>query len=77
MLLYQQQQQQGHNGGFNIFNIGTNPMYVLFDLNPANTKHLHNICTMLDQRRRRWANVVQILYRYFVITGECALIVPM
>ena len=25
---------------------------------PANTKHLYNIYTMLDQRRRRWADVV-------------------
>ena len=25
---------------------------------PANTKHLHNIYTMLDQRRKRWADVV-------------------
>ena len=24
---------------------------------PANTKHLYNIYTMLDQRRRRWADV--------------------
>ena len=25
---------------------------------PANTKHLYNIHTMLDQRQRRWADVV-------------------
>ena len=25
---------------------------------PGNTKHLRNIYTMLDQRRRRWADVV-------------------
>ena len=25
---------------------------------PVNTKHLYNIYTMLDQRRRRWADVV-------------------
>ena len=35
----------------------------------ANTKHLYNICTMLVQRRRRWADVVQILYKCFVFTG--------
>ena len=23
--------------------------------------HFYNICTMLDQRRRRWADVVQML----------------
>ena len=30
---------------------------------PVNTKHLYNICTMLDQRRGRWADVVQMLYK--------------
>ena len=33
---------------------------------PANTKHLYDICTMLDQRRRRLADVVQMLYKCFV-----------
>ena len=33
---------------------------------PANTKKLRNICAMLDQRRRRWADVVQMLYTCFV-----------
>ena len=28
------------------------------DIVPANTKHLYYIYTMLDQRRRRWADVV-------------------
>ena len=43
----------------------------LFECNviPANTKHLYNICTMLDQRRRRWADVVQMLYKCFVFAG--------
>ena len=41
---------------------------VTFD--PVNTKHLYNICKMLDQRRRRWADVVQMLYKCFVFTGE-------
>ena len=36
---------------------------------PANTKHMYNICTMLDQRRRRWADVVQMLYKCFVFAG--------
>ena len=36
---------------------------------PVNTKHLYNICTMLDQRRRRWADVVQMLYEYVVYPG--------
>ena len=26
----------------------------------------YNICTMLAQRRRRWADVVQMLYKCFV-----------
>ena len=38
--------------------------------NPANTKHLYNIRTMLDQRRRRWADVVQMLYKCFVFVGK-------
>ena len=33
------------------------------------TKRLYDICTMLAQRRRRWANVVQMLYKYFVLAG--------
>ena len=36
---------------------------------PVNTKHLYNIRTMLGQRRRRWADVVQMLYKCFVLTG--------
>ena len=36
---------------------------------PVNTKHLYSICTMLDQRRRRWAGVVQMLYKCFVFAG--------
>ena len=36
---------------------------------PGNTKHLYNICTMLDQRRRRWTDVVQMLYKCFVFAG--------
>ena len=40
---------------------------------PANTKHLYNICTMLNQRRRRWDNVVQMLYKCFVFAGICRL----
>ena len=38
---------------------------------PANTKYLYDICTMSAQRRRRWADVVQMLYKYFV-SGGCA-----
>ena len=38
----------------------------------ANTKHLYNICTTLDQRRRRWADVVQMLYKCFVSAGILA-----
>ena len=32
-------------------------------------KHLYNICTMLDQRRRRWADVVKLLYKCFAFAG--------
>ena len=34
------------------------------------------MCTMLDQRRRRWADVVQMLYKYFVLTGQISSAVP-
>ena len=37
---------------------------------PVNTTHLYSICTMLDQRRRRLADVVLILYKCFVLTGR-------
>ena len=43
---------------------------------PANTKHLYNICTMLDQRRRRWADVVQMLYKCFVFAGYISVADP-
>ena len=33
-------------------------------------KHLYNICTMLDQRRRRWADIVRMLYKCFVFDGS-------
>ena len=39
-------------------------------IDSVNTKHLCNICTMLDQRRRRWADVVQMLYKCFVFVED-------
>ena len=42
----------------------------IINVNPVNAKHLYNICTMLDQRRRRWADVVQMLYKYFVFAEK-------
>ena len=36
---------------------------------PANTKHMYNICTMLDQRQGCWADDVQMLYKCFVFAG--------
>ena len=39
-------------------------------INPVNTKHLYSICTMLDQRLRRWSDVVQMLYKCFVFAGN-------
>ena len=36
----------------------------------TNTKHLHNICTLLDQRLRRLSNSVQMLYRCVVFCWE-------
>ena len=37
-------------------------------MHPVHTKHLYNICTMLGQRRRRWTDVVQMLYKCFVFS---------
>ena len=57
----------------------SNPLLGVFSLveafgivldNPVNTKHLYNICTMLNQRRRRWDDVVQMLYKSFVFAGN-------
>ena len=39
----------------------------LRDNSPANTKHVYNICTTLAQRLRRWSNIVQLLYKCFVL----------
>ena len=41
-------------------------VYQADDEDSANTKHLYNICTMLGQRRRRWADVVQNICITFV-----------
>ena len=40
------------------------------EVHPANTKHLYDVFTMLDQRRRRWAGVVQMLYKCFVFARQ-------
>ena len=31
---------------------------------------MYNMCTMLDQRRRRWADVVQMLYKWSVFAEK-------
>ena len=36
----------------------------------VNTKHLYNIYTMLNQRRRRWADVVYMFFKCFAFIGE-------
>ena len=40
---------------------------------PANTTHLPNVWPMLGQRRRRWANIGQILGRCSVFAGYAPL----
>ena len=42
----------------------------LKSIKPVNTKHLYDICTMLDQRRGRWADVVQMFDKGFVFAGK-------
>ena len=36
---------------------------------PNKYKTVYNICTMLDQRRSRWADFVRMLYKCFVFDG--------
>ena len=38
-------------------------------IHTLNAKHLYYICTTSHQRRRRWGDVVQMLYRCFVLMG--------
>ena len=39
----------------------TQRLHFMITIIPAITKHIYNISTMLDQRRIRWADVVQML----------------
>ena len=40
--------------------------YTIISVYPVNPKHLYNIYTMLDQRRRRWADVVWGMVRKLI-----------
>ena len=44
--------------------------FIQLNTTPANTKHLHNIITLLGQRRRRWSDIVQMLFIFFVFAGN-------
>ena len=39
-------------------------------MSPSKHKTFYNICTMVGERRRPWADVVQMLYDCFVFTGS-------
>ena len=39
------------------------------ETSPSKHKTLYNICIMLDQRRTRWDDVVQMLCKCFVLAG--------
>ena len=43
-------------------------IYIYADL-PANAKHWYTVCTTSAQRLRRWAGVVQMVYKCFAFTG--------
>ena len=60
-------QTPDHQGSISYIGIRGYSTGVSYD--PVNTKHLYNICTMLNQRRRRWADVVQMLYKCFEFAG--------
>ena len=49
---------------------GSTPRVYWVERSPVNTKHLYNIYTMLEQHRRRIADVVQKLYKCFVFPGN-------
>ena len=34
-------------------------------------EHLYDICTILDQRQRRWTDFAQMLYKCVVFAGIC------
>ena len=40
----------------------------------ASMRHWPNVWSMLGQRRRRWANIEQILGQCLMVTGECSLL---
>ena len=44
--------------------------YAACNNNPANSKHLYNICTTAAKRLRRWSNTVQMVYKCFLFTGK-------
>ena len=46
-----------------------NVIYNSIALNQADTKHLYNICTTSAQSLRRWSNIVQMVYKCFVLAG--------
>ena len=48
--------------------------YYVFLVQPSKRKTLCGLCAMLDQRRRRWADVVQMLCRCFVFAGKVIII---
>ena len=46
-----------------------------FNLLPSkHNTYLYIICTMLDQRRRRWADVVQMLCKYCFVFAGCMIL---
>ena len=55
---------------FSVFNCATRRPENKRPEPAVSTKHLYSICTMLAQRRRRWADVVQMLCKCFVFAEE-------
>ena len=45
-------------------------VYNCFSNIPVNTEHFYNICTTSAQLFRRWSNIIQMLYKCFVFTGN-------
>ena len=58
---------------FSIHAGNTSRLCFLICFIPVNTKHLYNMFTMVDQRRRRWSDIVNMLYKCFVFAGYITL----
>ena len=65
MINHNQQSSVKYHSSATLYTIGDK-----YSSYPVNTGYLYNICTMLDQRRRRWSDVVRMEFKCFVFSGK-------